>query len=187
MTPDPILADPMWLAFQATLDEHPDSSECRLVLADELDNIGHPWGEAYRWLGVNGKRPQDDSGTFDWWYEVFKLEKISATFLSHSLDSRIFEKLAGYLHKSGYDGFCCFVEYPTRLAAEFAFCRAYVAVQKEEELAAVRAEVRETAAKMAISVCKCDGGGTICGFCRDERDLPLLKRRERELSEQATC
>lgn len=147
MNPDYILTDPMWLAFQATLDEHPDSSGTRLVLADYLEECSHPWAAAMRWLGTEGKWPDlmtGNSSFLDWWEEGHFWDGASPRKgppKSSWIPTRIFKAIKGYSHPMS--DILQFRSFPTRVAAEIAFCRAWIAVERDEELTAVRAELAE--------------------------------------------
>ncbi len=57
-------------SFQIYLDEHIDSADTRIKLANWLKSIGDPRWEAWMWLGVSRKYPQVwRDGAATWWDE----------------------------------------------------------------------------------------------------------------------
>jgi hypothetical protein len=101
--------------FEQALDADPSDQRVRRDLADHLDEIGDPDGEAVRWLAENGKWPQQfigghNSGWF-WWRHV----PPEAHVIGHELHSHLITLGA----------------HPTRREAEADFCRGWHAARAD--------------------------------------------------------
>jgi hypothetical protein len=111
--------------FERALDEGPSDQGVRRDLADHLDELGDPDGEAVRWLADNGKWPGPPrlgidpltDGFWNWWTEG------SRAAPSHNVPLLLRRHLAGSQPGVVYGA------YPTRRAAEADLCRAFHAAR----------------------------------------------------------
>jgi hypothetical protein len=112
--------------FEQALDADPSDRRVRRDLADHLDELGDPDGDALRWLADNGKWPTppgvshpffDATRSWDWWWEGSS-EPPDSGRLPQGLYDRL-PRGPGVGETSYY----------TRREAEAAFCRAFHAAR----------------------------------------------------------
>jgi hypothetical protein len=136
-------------AFVAMLDKNPDDHVTRDLFAEWCEDTGDPRAPGLRWLASNRKRPTFTKRSWEdpkpWWWNRWNdddtkddewsvIGKASANCLPRNL----WRAMGGRPDV----GDC--VEFPTRQAAENAFCKAYLAVQSAaDELRRVRGEIAE--------------------------------------------
>ena len=102
--------------FQNLLDDDEFNHSGRLLLADWLAERGDARFSGYLWLGTRCLSPQDYQSTRSWdWNDANYFEQLVGT-----IPHEVFELLeGGQLSSTGH-----YREYPSRRAAEDAFCAA---------------------------------------------------------------